>query len=329
MSTISLTQVSPSRTRPRSLSLRVIAAEAPLLNVPVEIGFQILEFGLIHTAFRTLASVNKAFAALVARLLYRNVVIDSVETLSLFHRTVKSKSAEFLDEHVKTLTVTIEPHVFTQKSRIQLEEVIASCPGLRAVSVMRPAVLALSHRASPSEITIQAFDALHPFEWRRPHSGAGLSTSLTHLKIAEPGDTWQSPLSILEFFGAAPHLTHLCLARRMDANADNDQIFVDELRSLLASRPALKMIVVRVFPTQWPRYFDRSVLAESSTIWMALSEVAEEDKRLLLVPAGLEGKCDGDNSWADVPTTHKNLIRQSGFWDRCRLELESRNAERS
>ncbi|KAF7362256.1 hypothetical protein MVEN_00572000 [Mycena venus] len=260
----------------------------------------------------------------------------------LFYRTVKSKSPEFL-EIVKTLAVTIEPWRFTSATRIELEAIVAACTGLRALSVTRPGILGepLSHRtlhrALPSEVTIQSFDANPPFEWVRasseaalaapPSTAAHLSASITHLRISEPGDTWHSPLAILAFFGSVPHLTHLALARRMDANTDNDQVFVDELCALLAGRRNLKMIVVRIFPAHWPLYLDSGAAnsgAESSSIWAALACVAEADNRLVLVSAGFESRTESEH----VPMTRVgNRGAFSDFWERSRKGWEAREQQ--
>jgi len=346
MSTRTLTQIQPPahKTRARALSLALVGASraAPLLDIPTELGLEILELGLSHTPFSTLAAVSKAFSALISTILYRHVVLDSVETLSLFYRTTKSKSPDFLDTHIKTLAVTIEPWRFTSATCIELEGIIPACTGIRALSVARPGILGhpLSHptlhRALPSEVTIQSFDFTTPFEWERsatgaflaaPSSAAHLSASITHLRISEPGDTWHSPLSILAFFGSTPHLTHLALARRMDANTDNDQVFVDEVSTLLASRRDLKMIVMRIFPAHWPHYFDETVSAESSSIWAALASVAEADNRLILVPAGFESRADSASS-EHVPIARVwNRGAFSDFWERSRKDWEAREQQ--
>ncbi|KAJ7496899.1 hypothetical protein FB451DRAFT_1359406 [Mycena latifolia] len=325
MSTLTLTQIQLPlyKSRARALSLALVAASrpAPLLDIPTELGLEILELSLTHTPFTTLSVVSKAFGALVSSILYRHVVLDSIEALSLFHRTVKSKSPHFLETHIKTLVVTIEPWRFAPRTRIELERVIAACTGVRALSLPRPGIFAepLSHlRNLPSEVTIQSFDATAPFQWEHAPLRATVSThnpashfsvSLTHLRISEPGDTWHSPLSILAFFGSTPHLTHLSLARRRDANTDNDEVFVDEVCTLLASRPKLRMLVVSIFPAQWPCYSSDTTPAASSTIWAVLSSVAEADKRLILVAAGLECRQDVV-SWANPV-----------FWERSRMEL--------
>ncbi|KAJ7188698.1 hypothetical protein C8R46DRAFT_848892, partial [Mycena filopes] len=264
-----------------------------LLDIPTELGLEILELGLTHTPFSTLAAVSKAFSSLITTIIYRHVVLNSVESLSLFARTARAKSPDFLDSHIKTLAVTVEPwRLHSPDILMKLERIFASCTGLHALSIPLPTLLTgLSSRrslraASPSEVTVQSFDTTFPFEWDSAvHSApaAHFSSSLTHLRISEPGDTWHSPLSILAFFGGAPHLTHFALARRMDANVENDQIFVDEVSILLADRPNLKMLVVRIFPGQWPRCVDETVAPSSSSIWEALALVAEADKRVVLV----------------------------------------------
>ncbi|KAJ7270023.1 hypothetical protein B0H12DRAFT_1094083 [Mycena haematopus] len=341
MSTMFQIHPAPHKTRARALSLAIVAAlrTAPLLDIPTELGLEILELSLTHTPFSTLAAVSRAFAALISTILYRHIIIDSVETMSLLYRTTRTKSPDFLDAHIKTLAVTIQPWRFTPAMIIELEGIITACTGLRALSVTRPGTLGepLSHRVLPSEVTIQSFDVSPPFQSVRsgarftpsaPSSAAAghLSASITHLRISEPGDTWHSPLSILAFFGSTPHLTHLALARRMDANEDNDQVFVDEVSMLLASRRNLKMIVVRIFPAHWPHYFDdgNTSCAESSSIWTALVSVAQADSRLILISEGFN--CPPDSvSWGVEPITR--VAKASGFadfWERSRKDWEAR-----
>ncbi|KAF8178653.1 hypothetical protein K438DRAFT_1844177 [Mycena galopus ATCC 62051] len=336
--TVTQTQPPAQKSRARALSLALVAPPrtAPLLDIPTELGLEILELGLTHTPFTTLAAVSPAFCALISKILYRNVVLDSVETMSLFYRTTKTKSSDFLDAHIKTLAVTIEPWRFTAATRIELEGIVAACTGLRALSVTRPGILGepLSHRVLPSEVTIQSFDATPPFQWVRSAAALSascpthLSASITHLRISEPGETWHSPLSILTFFGSTPHLTHLALARRTDANTDNDEIFVDEVCTLLATRRTLKMVVVRIFPAHWPHYFDSATAAESSSIWAALASVAEADQRLVLVSAGFNGCLDS------VPGPERKAIARVGkpsafpdFWKRSRKDWETRGLQ--
>ncbi|KAJ7246245.1 hypothetical protein C8J57DRAFT_1190593 [Mycena rebaudengoi] len=309
MATVTLTR----KSRTRTLSFTLVASRtAPILEIPTELGFEILELALRNTPFHTLAAVSAAFSALISTIIYRTVVLDSETTLSLFSRTVQSKSPDFLHSHVKTLVITLEPARFTAATRIELERIIASCTGVRTLALPRPGILAAAlahhplHLSLPFEVIIQSFDEAKPFEWGcvlpKPASeypAAHLSSSITHLRVCEPGDVWYSPLSILQFFGGAYHLTHLALVRRMNSNTDNDAIFVEEVCSLLVSRPNLKMIVVSIFPEQWPRYFDEMIPATSSSIWQTLSFVAEADPRVVLVE-GVKGWTE-TIPWARCP----------------------------
>ncbi|KAF7315123.1 hypothetical protein MIND_00026600 [Mycena indigotica] len=305
---------SPQRARSRALSLALAAASkpAPLLDVPTELGLAILELALTHTPLRTLASLSRAFNTLIAAILYRQVILDTPQKLALFARTIRGKTPDFVESHVKTLAVTIEHWRFTPASNMDLETIIAVCSGVRILSLPRPRILALSRhsRILPSELTLQSFD-LSSVE---SCSGGTLQMahSLSHLRIAEPGDLWNSPLSILAFFGGVPHLSHLALARRMDANTDNDVVFVDEVQAILESRPRLKMLVVRIFPAYFPLYCGQGM--ESSSIWTALEVVAESDPRLMLVAAGQD---TSKLSWAHLPG--------DDFWEDSMKKWEARS----
>ncbi|KAJ7072672.1 hypothetical protein C8F01DRAFT_257580 [Mycena amicta] len=310
-------QPSPQKARARALSLALAAASkpAPLLDVPTELGLEILELGLTHTPFSTLAAVSRAFSTLIAAILYKHVVLDTPKKLSLFARTVRGKTPDFVQSQVKSLAVTIDQWSFNATSRMELEAVVAACNGVRILSLPRPGILssALSRhtpsRILPSELTIQSFD-FSP----SPTDSYSLATSLTHLRVSEPGDVWYSPLSILAFFGARIDnvLSHLSLARRMEANIDNDEVFIEEVQTILESRPRLKMLVVRIFPAHFPLYCNPDVSVESSTIWKALSVLAEVDQRLVLIATGLQG---AKASWAHVSG--------DDFWERSRKEWES------
>ncbi|KAJ6631601.1 hypothetical protein B0H10DRAFT_1753956, partial [Mycena sp. CBHHK59/15] len=223
--------------------------------IPVDIGLDILELALIETPPTTLLLVSKAFNALVSTIIYKTVVLDSLQKVALFHRTIASKPPDFLATHVKTLAVTAER--YTSEARTQLEDIIAACNGLRTLVIPRPGVLAATRdpRATPTELVIQKFDAVTPFEWDPPFAHAAerpaahLSAALTHLRVCEPGDVWHAPRAMLEFFGALPRLTHLTLARHVNApNEQNDDVFVVDVRALLEARPALQMLVVSLFP---------------------------------------------------------------------------------
>nr|GAT57874.1 predicted protein [Mycena chlorophos] len=308
----------PQQRRSRALSLGLAAASkhAPLLDIPLEVGLAILELGLAHTPSSTLASVSRAFSDIIACILYRNVVLDTPAKLALFARTVRGAPTTFIDTHVKTLAITLDWRSLSATSRMDIESVIAGCRGARILSLPRPGVLARAvsrdSRVLPTEITIQSFDL--DDDGSLAVSALPLASSLTHLRVSEPGDTWQSPLSILFFFGCGPQLSYLALSRRVHANEDNDAVFVDEVQTILESRPRLKMLVVRVFPAYFPFYCGSSTPLEESPIWESLSVVAERDPRLVLVTAGFEG--------CKTPWAH---VCDENFWESCRDAWERRS----
>ncbi|KAJ6631612.1 hypothetical protein B0H10DRAFT_1979609 [Mycena sp. CBHHK59/15] len=279
MSTLTMTQfqVTARRSRGRARSLTLVASRTtPLLEIPTELGFEIIELAITQTPFSVLASVSKAFNALVSSIIYKTVIIDSVQTMSLFYRTVKI--------HIKTLAITLEPERFTLAKRIELEEIIASCKGLRTLALPRPGVLAATLSPTHRTTHCPAKHCLHAAPLERP--AAHLSASLTHLRICEPGEAWHAPLSVLEFFGGLPHLTHLAW----------------RLCALLVSRPKLKMLIVSIFPAHWPYYFDQ----------MTPRRLA--DSRLVLLAARIDGSKEA--SWACVSSTARgSQPRHRSFWE--------------
>ncbi|KAJ7246244.1 hypothetical protein C8J57DRAFT_1361126, partial [Mycena rebaudengoi] len=238
-----LVQPSYSTSLRRSLAPRPVAQEpnpwqsCPLLDIPAEIGLEILELALLDTPSTVLAPVSKDFDALVSSIIYRTIVLD-----------FRSKSPEFLDR-IKILLVTSLR--YATETPKQLQEIVAACRGLRTLAVPRPAVLASSldrvFYMRPSDLILQSFDTVTPFEWdpllgQSTSPAAYLSDTLTHLRICEPGMVWHSPLSTLEFFALALRVNSI----------RNDDAFVDEIKTLLTRRPSLVMLVVSFFPNHWP-----------------------------------------------------------------------------
>ncbi|KAJ7169064.1 hypothetical protein C8R43DRAFT_945033 [Mycena crocata] len=318
----------------RPLSRPPTSGAAPLLDVPAEIALEIMEFALLHTPSHTLALVSKAFNDLVCRIIYRTVVLDSLERIDLFNRTIRSKSLEFFNSHVRTLAVISKS--YNINGRMQMEEIIAACPGLRTLVIPRPGILAspLISSTTPSEVIIQGFDAVTPFEFdplfgyvRSP--AAHISTPLTHLRICEPGQVWHSPLSILEFFGPLPHLTHLALAQRVSpTKIDNDTVFVQEVRVILANRPNLKIFLVNIFPARWPKPTRAAwSLCSYSCICKALIHVAETDRRLVLLTTGWDTIVEEDeHGFRDIHSTSPPSANHGSwrpgaisFWDNWRM----------
>ncbi|KAF7351107.1 hypothetical protein MSAN_01673200 [Mycena sanguinolenta] len=219
----------PSKSRARAVpvprsSIDIPARRSPLRDIPTEIGLEIVELALLFTSPTVLALVSKKFNALVCKIIYRTVVLDSLFRIALFHRTVSLKSSEFLATHVLALAVTSNT-AYNTTARNQLEDIVAACTGLRTLAIPRPGILASSKtsRTRPIELIIQKFDAVTPFEWEPPFAQVAvdspaphLSQNLTRLRLCEPGEVFHSPLASLEFFGALPSLTHLALARHVN-----------------------------------------------------------------------------------------------------------------
>ncbi|KAF7296099.1 hypothetical protein MKEN_01425100 [Mycena kentingensis (nom. inval.)] len=298
---------SPTKARSRALSLALAAAAkpaAPLLDIPTELGIEILQFGLAHASIDTLASVSRAFRACIDAILYKHVLLRTPKAVSLFARTARQRP-DLVRNLVKRLAVAF-PWGSSPATSIDIEYVIAACSGVRILSLPRPGLIASPclSRTLPSELTLQSFDFTRLDVARC--SAHHLSTALTHLRISEPGDAWYAPSAIISFFGDAPHLTHIALARRMEANEDNDAVFVADIQTILASRPQLRMVVVRIFPAHFPLYYNPEAVVEDSAIWQVLSVLAEEDPRLVIVAAGFDrGKA---TSWVQMPN--------DGFWDK-------------
>lgn len=100
---------------------------------------------------------------------------------------------------------------------------------------------------------------------------------LTHLRICEPGTRWCSPLTMLDTFGEMPELTHLQLSRRAGSNEENDEAFVEAVKTILKSRQRkLRVLAISVFMLPWQTYEGG---VESSAIWGAAQ-------------GGLEGGCE-------------------------------------
>ncbi|KAJ7188699.1 hypothetical protein C8R46DRAFT_1023972 [Mycena filopes] len=274
---------------------------SPLLAIPTEIGLEIMEFALLVAPATALAVVSKQFHALVCKIFYKTVTLDRHLRIVLFHRTVRNTkgrdSSHHLLSHVRTLALTSRLD-YTSETRTMLEEIVGACTALRVLVLPRPGILAAPVISGLQlvEVTLQKFDAETPFEWDPQFAqavdspAAPLCQKLTHLRVCEPGSGWNSPFATLEFFGALQNLTHLALARRVSLRSQvtpNDGVFVREIRAILASRPALQMLVVSVFPARWPNP-TRALcsLCSADCICRALSLVAEVDSRLVVLFAG-------------------------------------------
>ncbi|KAF9451524.1 hypothetical protein P691DRAFT_807635 [Macrolepiota fuliginosa MF-IS2] len=306
-----------SLARKRALSLSLVGKQASSLlhDLPAEIIIHILELALLHDRPRDLASISQIIRHFINIIIYRTVVLDTSHTITLFHRTASSPRSSHLLEHVRRLAITWEPEYFNATTEKQLRGIVAQCPSLRAVAVPSCYQVNISPSGAllhdgPTDLTVQSFEDLNP----DPLSSAVFllpiyfSTSLTHLRICEPADKWQSPLSIIAALHGAPNLTHLELARRTDSNEDNDAIFVEDLAYLLTTRKELRMVVVSIFGGSMRTSLD--ALRESS-IWMLVSKLQEVDSRVVITQ-GEPGSWREE--WKDVKGFRCGR-RPANFWD--------------
>ncbi|KAJ7270024.1 hypothetical protein B0H12DRAFT_1229281 [Mycena haematopus] len=314
----------------------VMSRGSPLRDIPIEIGLEIIELSLLSTPPTTLALVSKRFNALVCKIIYRTIILDDIFRIALFHRTVSLKSPEFLSTHVLALAVTSRTR-YTVEARNQLEYIVAACTGLRTLAIPRPAILAssMTSRTQPTELIIQKFDAVTPFEWDPPFAhdlvdspAPHISQNLTHLRICEPGEVFHSPLASLEFFGPLAGLTHLALARHVNAeNAErtlNDGVFVKEIQKILETRPSLEMLVVSLFPVRWPLSTRVATsLCGHSCICKALIRVANADKRLVILATGWDTLVPDHFSSLTFNHPHANhgstRLGNMSFWENWRM----------
>ncbi|KAF8178656.1 hypothetical protein K438DRAFT_1844179 [Mycena galopus ATCC 62051] len=328
-----------SRAAPASVrrsAMTTLAAGPRLLpgrDIPTEIGLQIIEFALPFTSPTSIALVSKKFNALACKIVYRTVILDSLLRITLFHQSVLLKSSEFLRTHVFSLAVTSKT-LYTTQARNQLENIVAACTGLRILAIPRPGVLAASMTSGtrPIDLIIQKFDAMTPFEWDPPFAhdvpdspASHLSHNLTRLRICEPGQVFHSPCKILEFFGPLAGLTHLALARHVSPEKTlNDGVFVSDIRTILRTRPGLKMLVVSLFPVHWPNSTRVSTsLCGHGCICKALIRVADADKRLVVLATGWDTVLEkGDVQLGTLPphVDHGGTrLGNMGFWDNWRM----------
>ncbi|KAK7036427.1 hypothetical protein VNI00_011624 [Paramarasmius palmivorus] len=286
MSTImTITHAPHSRPRRLSLSLVTPRAPPPLLNLPAELVFEIIELSLKTNKPSNIAAVCKTINNFLDIILYRTVVLDTKDTINLFHRTTLSKSSTFLATHVKSIVLTYPPAPSSLQFRRVLD-IIPACRGLRSLSLPSEYELdtALSLVRAVSSDTLSDL-VVHSHEGLLSHPISGFkqyptcSATLTHLRVSEPGDGFVSPCAMLSSFGPLPRLTHLQLSRRINSNEQNDQVFVDDLEAILRSRPDLKVLAVSIFPLPWTA---PGTDVTQSTIWSMVESLAMADRRLVL-----------------------------------------------
>ncbi|KAF8070736.1 hypothetical protein FPV67DRAFT_1488542 [Lyophyllum atratum] len=309
MATITVTET--RHIRPRRLSL-IGSQQSLLFRLPVELVLKIFEAANLVCKPSVLALVSKSFRRFLYITLYRRVVLDSLRIIQLFHRTVHSTNRTFLADHVKRLVVTWWPE--SDDSRAQVRDIIAACPGIRALvtpSCRWPVDISRaksSIEGGISAITVHSFDGDNGTLTRVLRQPLiDVSKTLTHLRFCEPSDMWYSPISMLATFGPLPHLSHLQLARRANANEANDVMFTNSIREFLHSLPALKMLVVSIYPEAFSSTFEP---VEDSVIWTRMSEIRSEDGRVVIMPGQYDEWKEG---WED-PKLLRSGYYPADFW---------------
>ncbi|KAF7782706.1 hypothetical protein Agabi119p4_2082 [Agaricus bisporus var. burnettii] len=292
---------SVTTTRRRTLSLSVLGKQSlsPLHNLPSEIIIHIIECALRNDRPSDLALISRIIRHFVNIIIYRTVALDTAHTITLFHRTAVSPHSSSLLTHVKRLAITWGHEYLTPSIEQQLQRIISRCSGLRSLVAPSLEQVNISPAASfhdgPFDLTIRSFeDTSDTFPLDSKSQLSHAYSSLTHLRICEPGDTWQSPLSIIAAFHGAPNLTHLQLARRADSNEDNDIIFADDIAQLLSSRKSLKKVVITIFegPSRLP-----PIALHESSVWMLVSKLQEFDSRVVVMEGELGKWSEG---WKDT-----------------------------
>lgn len=291
---VSTKSISFSGTRKRPLPLPLIGkrSSALLHDLPAEIIILILEFGLLNDRPRDLALTSQLIRHFVNVIVYRTVVLDTPQTTTLFHRTASCKRSSYLLAHVKSLVVTVKPEYLISGTGQQLTQIVAHCPSLSQVAITSSCQINIfpsgffSSYDGPSDLTIQSFDSLLGSDSFSSEDllPAYFSTSLTHLRICEPGHRWQTPLSMITSLHGVPNLTHLQLARRADSNKDNDTIFTEQVAHLLATRKKLKMVVISIFGGS-TRVSSKAL--QESNIWMMVLRLEALDPRIVVLKGEL------------------------------------------
>ncbi|XP_006461263.1 hypothetical protein AGABI2DRAFT_192792 [Agaricus bisporus var. bisporus H97] len=289
--------------RRRAPSSVLVKQLSPLHDLPSEIIIHIIECALCNDRPSDLALISPIIRHFVNTTIYRTVALGTSHIVTLLHRTAVSPRSSFLLTHVKRLAITCgHGYIASCDTEQRFRQIISKCPGLRSLAIpslrqvnISPSVISSSD--GPSDLTIRTFEDISdtfPLNSKPQSPHALFSSSLTHLRICEPGDTWQSPLSIIAAFHGAPNLTHLQLARRADSNKNNDIIFVDHIAQLLSSRKSLKKVVITIFggPSRLTPYVSRE-----SGIWMLVSKLQEFDSRVVVVEGELGKWSEG---WKDT-----------------------------
>jgi hypothetical protein len=215
----------------------------------------------------------------------------------------------------------------------QLAQIIGACSSIRMLTLPQcTAFLRSDNGSSPSQLTIGSYAGIAPESYPPRPLDASLAEQdkssfekVSHLRLGDPSDGWYSPSSSLKSFGPLPLLTHLQLSRRANANPDNDEVFVEDIREMLQSRADLKLLVATVYPPtrNYCKTSSRGFKSmldsdQDCNIWTSLQQLSREDSRLVVA----EGIWDGwSREWED-PAVLATGGSSLDFWSSVEKSLQ-------
>ncbi|KAF9031244.1 hypothetical protein BDZ89DRAFT_1064111 [Hymenopellis radicata] len=223
----------------------------------------------------TLATVSKDITRVLNTILYHTVTLETARRATLFARAAHVNPSLLAHvRHLNIMATNLKSHTWAD-----VWGILPQCKGLLSVTLSDgdqvPALTTCLAAKRPdilSSVTVRQFSDI-------PLSAQpSAATSLARLRVCEPSDMWHAPSDILTSFGG-PHLSHLQLARRVNGNEENDEIFAEEVKQILLDQPRLKTLVVSLFPSSWAVDGDDADI-EQSHIWQMLHGA---DERLLVV----------------------------------------------
>ena len=233
------------------------------IPLPIELVIKILEYTLVKRHYiRELALVSKPTTELYYKLVYRTIILRTSRGIKLFERTAIDARQGFIHEHVKRVII-----IYLAWASVELchdaWRIVRLCTGAHTFAFPHPFIpyfLKRLHSDPGKRITRHTHFTFEEFSdvdctqhatplpipsprYHRPNFFA----HLTHLRIGDPSPRFVAPCVILAHLGPLPRLTHLYVPRLLDvypAHDAHDATFVDDVRVILAERPALTHLVV-------------------------------------------------------------------------------------
>lgn len=249
--------------RMRSFSLSLISRQSRLIDLPLELLFEIIHFALLESKASALSTIAKHITKTVNTILYRAVILDNIHRASLFLRTAKSNHS--LLQHIRHFSVTAPD--LTHQCWADIRSVLPHSKGLLSLALHNGEDLSAFASATSegelsalSSITIRQYSDLPVIALVHDEH---TPSPITHLRICEPSPVWHSPATIMSSFGCPQVLSHVQLSRRVRGNADNDEIFVSEVKEILQDYPELKTVVVSLFPPGWSAHTEDFVIEQT------------------------------------------------------------------